>query len=165
MMASFVCIAQNSVQDNTSEASRTGTGAFTCTVVCDDDDDEEEDGIKVLPDDDYGSAVKSITAYKGTAGFGIKFTKKKDGFTRDISGINEIGLTGEFIFDGLKWNFMTVSEQEKRRITGRDADADGFAEDSDIKLLFFPENPETLIGFNKKIINFELNINSTYQEM
>ncbi|OGU40475.1 MAG: hypothetical protein A2X61_12290 [Ignavibacteria bacterium GWB2_35_12] len=150
LFASIICIAQSNVHDNTSQATRTGNGAFTCTVVCDDDDDEEEDGIRVLPDDDYGSAMKSNTAYKGTAGFGIQFVKKKNGFIRNISGVNAIAGEGVIINEGIKWNFIAISEKEKRRITGRDADADGIAEDNNIKFLIFTENPETLMGFKKK---------------
>jgi hypothetical protein len=166
VIATYVCTAQGNVHDNTSEASRTGTGAFTCTVVChDDDDDEDEDGVKVLPDEDYGYAVKSNSAYKGTAGFGIQFAKKKNGFVRNISGINGRAAEGVLINEGVRWNYREIAENEKFRNMGREADADGFAEDMNIKFLIYPENPEALMELKKKMINFELNINSTYQEM
>lgn len=166
MFASFVCIAQGNVHDNTSQASRTGNGAFTCTVVCDDDDDdEEEDGIRVLPDDDYGSAVRSNSTFIGTTGFGIQFVQKRNRFIRSISGVHAIAGEGVLMNEGIRWNYKEVVEKEKRRNTGRDADADGFAEDMNIKFLFYPENPEALMELKKKMINFELNINSTYQEM
>ncbi|MCL5992163.1 MAG: hypothetical protein M1419_08690 [Bacteroidetes bacterium] len=109
--------------------------------------------------------VRSNSTFKGTTGFGIQFVKKRNGFIRNITGINGSAEEGVLMNEGIRWNYKEEVEKEKRRSTGREADADGFAEDKNIKFLFYPENPEDLMGYKKKIINFELNINSIYQEM
>ncbi|MBI5326376.1 MAG: hypothetical protein HZB41_14065, partial [Ignavibacteriae bacterium] len=157
--ASFVCIAQNSVHDNTSLAQRTGSGTLTCIVICEDEDDEDYEGIRIaMYTEDSTGEIDEVP----TSGYELLINQSKKNISTTANGENNTAKTNK--------GYKTLSSAPVMNLitnrSGREADcdADGLAEDFKSVLMYYLEKENKFV-LNKDFVKFEVKIKYSYDQM
>ncbi|TAL69890.1 MAG: hypothetical protein EPN82_04540 [Bacteroidetes bacterium] len=158
MLASLVCIAQNSVHDNTSTASRIGSGSFTCEVLCDDDD--EYGGVKIVINVDDSTSIRKDSESVPTSGYELLVIPQKQSVQE-----NKENNPPNFVYGIRTMNSSAAFRLISNR-AGREAesDADGYTEELNSILFDYLES-ENMYNMNKDFVKFEVNINYSYSQM